>query len=653
MLLGAAVLALGALGAPAASAQGSRTAVVAFIPTGAAQLARQPGMSVGIMSGAQGSYSAAQLLLDITQGARVSSSAYRIPGPPALTIQPSGTGAVVTDWGAAVARASSAPATLVPGLLAGSIPGGGAYAGTSAAAALDAPAAADRSGRIASLSLGSAGSLAARVAALGAVSGLVVTDLPAGPAGAAALEQLSAHRGPGELLIVVQRAGPGPGGALLWTGAAGLPGAGGRELSSQSTGERGLISSVDVAPTILTHLAIGVPGAMNGRAITAGGTLDSTSLASLMSRLRVISSRKLAALGWLLCAWALLLLAARGPAARAAAMRIGALAIMWAPVSVLVPAAIAPSAPGEYALIVVCCLALGALTDVLIGWPRAVLAPAVAAVVAITIDALAHTQLLMRSLLGPDPILGARFYGVGNELKSGLAVLVLAAVAAALYPAVRGSRAVLAMVGAGAVLAVVEGAARIGAGVGGVILVCVSFALAAAMLAPGALTRRRAILIIAAPLAGLIALAAIDLLTAHGSGHYTGSVLHAHSAGEIRDLLVRRYRAAWIELGNHAMPVAAALSLAAGVIFLLRRRELLAPVRMDPAWEAALLGSLAAGVVGALVEDSGPVLLVVALFTLGSVLAYLAGAPRAARRSPGMPPGSRSRALRQPAARGH
>ena len=39
----------------------------------------------------------------------------------------------------------------------------------------------------------------------------------------------------------------------------------------------------------------------------------------------------------------------------------------------------------------------------------------------------------MRSLLGPDPILGARFYGIGNELKSGLAVLVLAAVAAALY----------------------------------------------------------------------------------------------------------------------------------------------------------------------------------------------------------------------------
>ena len=197
-----------------------------------------------------------------------------------------------------------------------------------------------------------------------------------------------------------------------------------------------------------------------------------------------------------------------------------------------------------------------------------------------------------------------------------------------------------------------EGAARIGAGVGGVILVCVSFALAAAMMAQGELTRRRAVLVLAAPVLGLAALAAIDLLTAHGSGHYTGSVLHAHSAGEIRDLIVRRYHAAWLELGSHAMPFAAACALAAAVIFVVRRAELLSPVGLDPAWEAALLGAVTAGVVGALVEDSGPVLLVVAVFTLGSVLAYLWGRPLPARHSPGTPPESRSRALRQPVAPG-
>ena len=60
---------------------GSPAAVVVFIPAGAPQLARTPGMSVGIMSAAQGAYSTSQLLLDITQGARVASSAYPGGGP--------------------------------------------------------------------------------------------------------------------------------------------------------------------------------------------------------------------------------------------------------------------------------------------------------------------------------------------------------------------------------------------------------------------------------------------------------------------------------------------------------------------------------------------------------------------------------------------
>ncbi len=65
-----------------------------------------------------------------------------------------------------------------------------------------------------------------------------------------------------------------------------------------------------------------------------------------------------------------------------------------------------------------------------------------------------------------------------------------------------------------------------------------------------------------APVLALIALAALDLLTAHGSGHFTGSILHARSAGDLRDVIVRRYSAAFGELHNHAMPVATLLALA-------------------------------------------------------------------------------------------
>ncbi len=665
-----------ALPAPGVPAQPS--VLVVFLTAGETQLADLPGMSVGITSAAQGQYSQAQFLLDMSQGARVATSSYPTPTPPALSLSLSGTGAAIDGWAAARRRAEDAPQLLQPGLLAARIPGGAGYAGvierapaTAGGAATTSPAgahvdgilAADRQGRIAAASVGAPATLLSRVAALRRSRRLVVADLPGGAAGLADVRALSAARSPGELLIVLQRA-PGPQGhELLWSGVAGLAGGGGRALSSQSTNERGLIVAVDVAPTILTHLGVAIPADMRGKPIVTHGRLHSASLRALMERLQVIGGRRLKALGCLLVAWVLLLGAAacrpRGRAresARARAMRAGGLAVLWAPLATLVPAALEPSAPVEYAVIVLLCLGLGALTDAFAPWPRAPLVAALVTVVGLTVDALAGTQLLLRSLLGPDPILGARFYGIGNELKSGLAVLVLAGVAAALYPAVRGRRAALTMAAAGVILAVVEGSARIGAGVGGVILVSFGFALATVMLLPGALTRRRGLIVLISPVVGLVALAALDLASAHGAGHFTGSVLHARSAGDVRDIIVRRYGAAWDELHNHVMPVAAACALAFAAAGVRWRDRLLAPVGGDPGWLAALAGGLAAGVVGSLVEDSGPELLVVAVFALGCVASYLWGRPAessstARQRSPGKTRAARSRALTRPAER--
>jgi hypothetical protein len=642
---------VGLLAPAAATAAPRRTVLLAFLPAGERTLAAVPGLSIGILSATQGGYSTAQLLLDVSQGARVASSAYPHAAAPHLALQASGTGARVAGWRTARGRAHAAPQLLTPGLLGSSVPGGTGYAGMTGGEDLDGVAAADRDGYVAALSLGSPASLPARISKLLEGHGLVVADLPGGAEGAHELSALADARAADELLLVLQRVPDRRGGELLWAAAAGLPGGGGRELTSVTTDQRGLLASVDLAPTILDWDHVAVPVDMRGKRIETDGALHSASLRSLMARLHVIGGRRLSALGFLLGAWLVLLwLAMPWPALRARAVRAGALGVMWAPVAVMVTAAIEPGAGVEYATIALLCLALGVLTDLLAPWPRAAIVPAVVGPLAITVDALTHSQLLMRSLLGPNPILGARFYGVGNELKSGLAVLVLAAVAGALHPGARGRSATLAMAGAGLVLAVIEGSARIGAGVGGVVLVCAAFAVAAVMLAPGALTRHRALIVIVSPVVGLVALAAIDLATAHGGGHFTGSILHARSAGDIRDILVRRYKAAWDELRNHAMPVATALALACSVQAVRRREQLLAPVGGDPVWLAALAGGLAAGVVGALVEDSGPVLLVVASFVLGCVLSYLwAAPPGASPRSPRTIPAARSRARRPPA----
>jgi hypothetical protein len=614
--------------AATASTPGQSSVLLAFVPAGEPELASVKGLSVGIMSATQGEYTTAQLLLDITQGARVGSSAYTPTRPPALSLRPAGAGAVVNGWPAARRRAEDAPQLLRPGLLAARIPGGGAYAGIAGIDHVDGAVAADREGRLATVSLGTTPTLLARVGALAQSKRLVVADLPGGTEGHADLRALSEGRTAGELLIVVQRAPDTPGHELLWAAVAGLKGGGAQELRSQTTNERGLIAAVDLAPTILGHLGLSVSPDVRGDPIHTDGPLRSASLSALMTRLHVVGGRRLKALGFLLGAWALLLLgSAARPRTRAWAMRAGALGVLWAPVAVLIPAAVEPSAAVEYMTIALVCLALGALSDRLLGWPRAPLAPAILAIVALVADALAGTQLLMRSLLGPNPALGARFYGIGNELKSGLAVLVLAAVAAALYPATRGRRAALTVACVGVLLAAVEGSARIGAGVGGVILVSAGTAVASLMLLPGAATRKRALIVLISPMAGLVALAALDLATSHGSGHFTGSVLHARSTGDLRDILVRRYTASYDELKNHAMPEATALALLCAALALRLRHRLLAPVASDPVWLAALAGGLTAGVVGALTEDSGPVLLVVAVIALGSVASYLWGRP--------------------------
>ncbi len=629
------------------------------------ELASIPGLSIGIMSATQGTYVADQMLLDMTQGARVAFSSYTPNDPPSLaslSLGPAGS-ARILSWPAVTKRARKAPQLLEPGLLAGSIPGGASYAAAlpiapgartgagdmsvtapRGAPAADWPLAADRSGRIATISFGSPSTLLARIARLRATHRLVVADLPAGAPGLADLRALVAERSSGELLGVVQSSPDGPGGDLLWSAFAGL-GGGGQTLTSQTTNERGLVVSIDIAPTILEHLGLGVPADMRGKPIRLDGRFEGARLRAFKARLQTIGGRRIGAVAWLAAAWALLLLAASVPWGRAArlrasararrawTLRVGGLAFMWMPVAILLPAALEPSRTVEFATIVAGCFALGALTDALVSWPRAPIVPAVSALVALTADALAGTQLLVRSVLGPDPILGARFYGIGNELKSALAVLVFSAVAAALYPALRSRRAAATMACAGVALAIVEGSARIGAGVGGVILVSAGTAVATVMLLPGSLNRGRILLIMAAPVLGLIALAALDLASAHGSGHFTGSVLDARSAGDIKDIVVRRYGAAWNELKNHLMPLATALALIASGLAVRYRERVCAPVDSDPAWVAALAGGLAAGAIGALSEDSGPVLLVVAVLMLGCVLGYLWGSPGRAPRN--------------------
>jgi hypothetical protein len=644
-VVAAAAIAACVLGAVDASASpAGRSAVVVFVTppflegsrSGAplsdrtlAEFASVPAFSVGLLSATQGAYSPQQMLLDITQGTRTSRSVYRPHDAPALSLTVGAGGGALVPWQTILRRGASAPQTIEPGLLASSISGGGAYAGVDGDSERDVVGAADQRGSIAAVSIGSPDSLPERIDRLAARQPYVVADLPAGTAGEADLRQLVATRQAGELLIAIERAPASSSDSLLWFAIAGLEPR--RELTSKTTNLPGFAAAIDVGPTILRWLGQRVPKPMLGRAITTGGALHSGSLDRFRRRLTVIAGRRFPALEGVVLVWLMLLLGAgaiRGAArTRAAVLRIGGLALLWAPVAALLGAIVAPSRFGEQALLAGTCFVLGALTDRLLPWPRGPLLPAAVGFAAITADAAAGTHLLVRSLLGPNPSFGARFYGIGNELKSGLTVLVLVGVAAALTPARRSYRNAAIMAAAGVVLGVVIGSARLGAGVGGVVLVAAATAVAVLLLLPGALTRVRLALAVATPFAALIALAVLDIATAGGRGHYTHDVIQVHSAANLHDVIVRRYALAWEQLKRKDLLTATVIGLLA-VAYALRNRRMFA-VLPDPAWRAALFGGLTAGVVGALTEDSGPMLFVVAVFVLACVTAYIRGAPAA------------------------
>ncbi len=353
-------------------------------------------------------------------------------------------------------------------------------------------------------------------------------------------------------------------------------------------------------------------------------------LTPFRDRLDELGPRRTPALALLGAGWLALFLAFGAIAgverARLPVRRIGGLAILWVPTVILIPAALGnPSRELEYGLVAFGCLGLGWLTDRFVSWPRAPLVPAIVGLGAITIDLAFGSHLITRSILGPNPGYGSRFYGVGNELKSGLMVLLLAGLAAALTGRPKSRGAALTVLGSGLILGVVLGSGRLGAGVGAAIIVAGASAVAAMMMLPGPMSARRIAILVVSPVVGLGLLAALDALTAGGQGHLSNSVLALDSFSGLRETVERRSTLAWQQLWRDGMPVVTLICVLAAA-FAIRNRRMFEPFE-GPIWPAALVGGLAGGVIGSLTEDSGPLLIVVATITLAGLCSYLLGRP--------------------------
>jgi hypothetical protein len=545
-------LVLFAFAAPAALAKEASPVQLVLLPPGTtvAELA-QAGYSPGLMSAGLGTVPPEQTYLDIGQGNRVFDSLYDEDLPER------GRGSAGW-WRVVKERAESAPADIVPGLLESTLRKGGVPPRFFRWTASNQP------------------------------------------------------RPPGRSETVIAIARPtGDTDAPLPIGIAG-PGFDGN-LTSASTRIDGYVLSTDVAPTILDHFGLPVPTEMTGQPIEAEGTVDPAAIESLGARMAVISHRRGPVVGLNVVIWLLGLglaaLLSRGRLARPATRVVG-LALVYLPLVLLLGAALEAGETIERLLALLLAPLLAGATLLLFRGYRALAVASGLTALAYAVDLVAGSPLTSLSLLGPNPGLGVRFYGIGNELEALLAVLVTAGAGAGLagFAATASRRAsALAFLGVGLLAAAVFAIGRFGADVGAAIVFPVGAAVAAATVA-GRGRRPLLLAAVAAPVLVLALLALVDLASG-ANAHLTRSVLDAGGLGDLADVAQRR-----LQLSAHsfARPLLLAflpLVLAVALIAYLRRERLRAWLRDVPAVRAGLAGALAATAVGTLANDSGALVL--------------------------------------------
>jgi hypothetical protein len=580
-------IALSLLLAAAPGASGAAVHLVWVRPSATVADLARAGFSPGLMSAGLGTVSADQTYLDVGAGNRVFNSLYDEELPPRDETPCPG-------WFAeAVARAETAPDEIEPGLMVEKLEGAGVRAvGENAAACpLGITPAPD--------------GLPAAVAAAGSASG-IFTDLRSSLAYASELARHAAGRD----LVIAIATPTGKRGDPIPIGIAGEGFDG--NLTSDTTRTNGYVLSTDLAPTILQFFGLSIPDQMTGQPIRTEGSVDPGAIEARGARMAVISHRRGPVIGFSLLAWVLaaLLLAAvsRGALARLAVRLLG-LSVVYLLLVLLLAAALEWSQSAEMALVMIATPVLAALTLAALRDYRALAVATGLTVVAYALDAIAGSPLSALSLLGPNPALGVRFYGIGNELEASLAVLIVGGIGAGLagfWPRLSPGRCAAAFLVLGLIAAGIFASGEFGADVGAAIDFPIGVAVAAVVVAGG--RGRRIALVVLVPLIVLALLALADLVTGANS-HFTRSVLDAGGLHSLGDTAQRRLEQTGRSFARPVLLIVLPLVAILAVVAWLRRATLADWVRDAPAMRAALLGAVAATIMATLANDSGALLL--------------------------------------------
>lgn len=628
----------------------SKRATVLFIPGPVrtprpaltADFQQLPGFSVGLFSPTLGRYTPMQMMLDISQGARVATSLYKpvTPPRPGVVLNDDGS-ATLSGWPEVTERAAAVPGDVIPGLMACAAESAQMridWVGMAGGSSLSAVVASDRDGLVQIAGFAPQSELLGSLDKAQRDSDLVVGQLPPGGVGYRIARKLASAE-PERLIILVQSP-PDPARIRLLTLAVrGVGGDGG--LTSSTTRRNGLVAASDIAPTVLERLGVKEPTEMQGQPIEGAPFQSAAELNEMNDRLSLIAGRRaplgrdVIVLGGLFLI--LLLLAGRltgrfEPTLRLA-QRIVGLAVLWLPLFLLITAALRPSRAIEADIAVFGSIFAAWLTDRFVRWPRALWVPALVVLIAHGADFLVlGGELTGESLLGSNPLYGARFFGVGNELEAVLCVSAVLGTGAALSGRSIAKPARW-FAAAGVALALYLGAGRIGADVGGVVFAAAAFGAAALYVAKLRLTVLRAVLIALIPILGLVVIGLLDAVSS-GESHLTRTVFEADGPGELVTVFERRARASVEGARTNGVWVIVLLALALLIWGWIRRERVFAPLVApgeDPApmrpFRAGVVGGFAGTIIGALANDSGPAILIIGTIYVGMGVVYMRGRP--------------------------
>jgi hypothetical protein len=140
-------------------------------------------------------------------------------------------------------------------------------------------------------------------------------------------------------------------------------------------------------------------------------------------------------------------------------------------------------------------------------------------------------------------------------------------------------------------------------------------------------TRRQLAIACLVPVVAVLGLIALDLATG-GGAHLTRTVEH----GGLLDAVKRRSVISWRGFGDTTVLVVCLVGVIGFACAIRRRARLLAPLRPHPAFAAGMWGGLAATIVGALGNDSGPVIFAGGFLVLALAMGYVRGGAPASPR---------------------